>query len=118
MRFNAFFILSVAATALSAPAVMRREQVNGNVLFCTEKDFKGICGRTPPVDNNCRPLDGPFKKNVSSFQIEPSASFVCLLWSGDNCQGTNIGGWIKNPVSDLGVYNFDNIASSFQCKNL
>ncbi|KAH7338466.1 hypothetical protein B0J17DRAFT_662597 [Rhizoctonia solani] len=117
MRFTAFAVLSVVATALGAPAAMRREQVSGNVYFCTEKDFKGQCGRTPPVDNSCRPLDGPFKKNVSSFRIEPSGSFVCLLWSGENCQGSNIGGWIKNPASDLSVYNFDNTASSFQCKN-
>ncbi|CAE6468418.1 unnamed protein product [Rhizoctonia solani] len=117
MRFTSFIVLSVVAATLGAPSAMRREQVNGNVYFCTEKDFKGKCGLTPPVDNSCRPLDGPFNKNITSFQIEPYGSFVCLLWSEKNCQGSNIGGWIKNPVNDLSVYGFNKIASSFQCKN-
>ncbi|CAE6488548.1 unnamed protein product [Rhizoctonia solani] len=86
MRFTSFIVLSVVAATLGAPSAMRREQVNGNVYFCTEKDFKGKCGLTPPVDEK-------------------------------NCQGSNIGGWIKNPVNDLSVYGFNKIASSFQCKN-
>ncbi|KAJ1304996.1 hypothetical protein OPQ81_000039 [Rhizoctonia solani] len=118
MRFAFFVITSIAATVLAAPSATRREQVNGNVYFCTETNFKGQCvGTYPPVDNGCRPLDGPFNNNITSFRIEPNGSFVCLLWSGENCQGSHLGAWLRNPVDDLTVYNFNKVASSFQCKN-
>ncbi|CAE6480966.1 unnamed protein product [Rhizoctonia solani] len=113
MRFTCFVTLSILATALGAPSAKRQEPLNGNVLFCTGKGFTGVCGRTPPASsNNCKSLDGPFDKNITSFRIEPKGSFVCLLWSNQNCQGSNIGGWIQNPGKfDRGSF-FNNINSS------
>ncbi|CAE6376229.1 unnamed protein product [Rhizoctonia solani] len=117
MRFATIATLSFITAALGAPSAKRQEQLNGNVFFCTEKDFTGVCARTPPTDNGCKGLDDVFNKNISSFRIEPEGTFVCLLWSDANCQGSNPGGWIRAPVADLSTINFENTASSYQCKS-
>ncbi|KAH7338465.1 hypothetical protein B0J17DRAFT_718121 [Rhizoctonia solani] len=94
MRFANIVALTFATAALGAPSA-----------------------RTPPTDDGCKGLDETFNKNLSSFRIEPEGAFVCVLWSEANCQGSNIGAWIRAPVADLSTTNFENTASSYQCKS-
>ncbi|CAE6483821.1 unnamed protein product [Rhizoctonia solani] len=117
MRFTTIVTLSFITAAFGAPFAKRQEQLNGNVLFCTERDFAGVCARTPPTDGGCKGLNDIFNRNISSFQIEPEGAFVCVLWSDANCQGSNPGGWIRASIADLSVINFENTASSYQCKS-
>ncbi|CAE6410480.1 unnamed protein product [Rhizoctonia solani] len=117
MRFANIVALTFATAAFGAPSAKRQEQLNGNVFFCTEKDFTGVCARTPPTDDGCKGLDDTFNKNLSSFRIEPEGAFVCVLWSEADCQGSNVGAWIRAPVADLSTISFENTASSYQCKS-
>ncbi|KAL5634248.1 hypothetical protein ACGC1H_006164 [Rhizoctonia solani] len=110
-------VLSLVATALGAPFGKRQDQLNGGVYYCTEPNFTGVCVQTPPIEDTCHNFDATFNDRVSSFRPEPAGFVVCLLWSDANCQGTNPGGWIANPVDDLSTINFSGIASAYQCKN-
>ncbi|CAE6450378.1 unnamed protein product [Rhizoctonia solani] len=117
MRSASIAILSLAAAALGVPFEKRQTVLNGGLYYCTERNFTGICARTPPIDDGCHNFDATFNDQLSSFRSEPDQSLSCLLWSDADCQGTNPGAWIVRGVDDLNDIDFDNIASSYQCKN-
>ncbi|KAJ1304998.1 hypothetical protein OPQ81_000041 [Rhizoctonia solani] len=119
MQFTSIIILSFAAASFGAPSVKRQEEfLDGGVLYCKEPSFGGECVRASRVNGSCNNFDAAFNGQVSSFRPEPQNSVSCVLWSDANCQGANPGGWISGEgINDLSAYNFDNVASSFQCKN-
>ncbi|CAE6494022.1 unnamed protein product [Rhizoctonia solani] len=119
MKFTSLVVISFVAVALGAPSAKRQETFfNGGVLYCKDSNFGGECVRAARVNGSCNNFDAAFDGQVSSFRPEPGDSVSCVLWSDANCQGNNPGGWISGQgINDLGAYNFDNVASSFQCKN-
>ncbi|CCO31540.1 hypothetical protein RSOLAG1IB_10787 [Rhizoctonia solani AG-1 IB] len=90
--------------------------ISGGVYFCTDADFKGQCLFVASFkEDQCVNFGSEFNDKVTSFG--PDKGLACLLWSDSDCKGTNPGGWLVNPgSSNLGQYNFNDIAGSFRCR--
>ncbi|KAL2759398.1 hypothetical protein ACRALDRAFT_1060540 [Sodiomyces alcalophilus JCM 7366] len=72
-------VASLVAAVFAAPSTLHKREP-GEVLLCTEPNFKGICEKvdfTVNYPNACRPLPEPFRNNLGS--IQPDRGALCRL---------------------------------------
>ncbi|CAE6435050.1 unnamed protein product [Rhizoctonia solani] len=115
MFFIPLAVLSLAAAALGAPFEKRQTILNGGVYYCTEPGFLGVCARTPPISEGCHNFDATFNNRLNSFRPEPqnyvSSNLIVKAYIQE------VGYLAMEVLADLSTYNFNNTASSYQCKS-
>ncbi|KAG9074162.1 hypothetical protein FS749_014304 [Ceratobasidium sp. UAMH 11750] len=116
MRFACIPALSLFGSALAAPAILAPRQDNPSVTFCDGISFAPPCAVAGVPLKSCVNVPSDYVDKISSFR--PSSGLACLLYSDNDCQGSNPGAYFVSPGSDdLRKQNFNDIANSFQCKS-
>lgn len=95
------------------------KRLAGNVLMCTEKEFRGECVYfTVPRMDECWNFRPEWTDVVSSFipDLESPQEVDCVLYSEPSCQGRGvIYSWILGSQGDLLFQGMDNISKSYKC---